>query len=92
MRALGAEAGNWALRTMATGGVWLSGGIARKLLVGPEGTSEAWRQRAREVLLTGFRNKGRLSPLLDAMPLHMITTDDAPLMGAARFALTEAVR
>ncbi len=90
--ALGAEAGNWALRTMATGGVWLSGGVARKLLVGPEGTSEAWRQRAREVLLTGFRNKSRLSPLLDAMPLHMIATDDAPLMGAARFALTEAVR
>ncbi len=92
VRAFGAEAGNWALRTMATGGVWLSGGVARKLLVGPEGTSEAWRQLAHEALVAGFRNKGRLTPLLDAMPLYIITTDDAPLMGAARFALTEAGR
>ncbi|MEO7217801.1 MAG: glucokinase [Gemmatimonadaceae bacterium] len=92
VRAFGSEAGNWALRTMATGGVWLSGGIAHKLLVGPEGTSEEWRQRAREVLLAGFRNKGRLTPLVDEMPIHMITTDKAPLMGAARFALTEAGR
>lgn len=90
--AYGAEAGNWALRTMATGGVWLGGGVARKLLVGPTDTPEAWRARAREVFVTRFRSKGRLSPLLEAMPVRLIVTDEAPLLGAAHFALSETGR
>ncbi|MDE3054388.1 MAG: glucokinase, partial [Gemmatimonadota bacterium] len=61
--AYGAEAGNWALRTMATGGVWLGGGVAHKLLVGPPGTSDSWRERARDAFLARFRAKGRLSAL-----------------------------
>ena len=92
LRAYGAAAGNWALDTMATGGVWLGGGIARKLLVGPTGTSPAWRARAYDAFLSRFRAKGRLSPLLEAMPVHIILTDEAPLMGAARFALAEQGR
>ena len=89
LAAYGAEAGNWALRTMATGGVWLGGGIAHKLLLGSSGTSEAWRARARAAFMTRFLAKGRLSPLLEAMPVHVILTDEAPLLGAARFALAE---
>lgn len=87
--AYGAAAGNWALATLSTGGLWLGGGIARKLLEGPEGTSSAWRARARETFLQRFRDKGRLSPLLESMPVHIIMTDEAPLIGAARFALTQ---
>jgi len=90
--AYGAETGNWALRTMATGGVWLGGGVARKLLVGPKGTSDAWRRRAREVFLTRFRDKGRLSSLLEGIPVHVIVSDEAPLLGAAQFALSEVGR
>lgn len=92
LRVYGAAAGNWALDTMATGGVWLGGGIARKLLEGPTATSAAWRSRAHDAFLSRFRAKGRLSPLLEAMPVHIILTDDAPLLGAARFALAEQGR
>ena len=90
--AYGAETGNWALRTMATGGVWLGGGVARKLLVGPKGTPDAWRIRARKVFLTRFRDKGRLSSILDAIPVQLILNDEASLLGAAHFALLEAGR
>lgn len=86
----GAEAGNWALRTMATGGVWLGGGVARKLLIGPAGTSEAWRARAAAAFLTRFRNKGRFSPMLATVPIQVVMTDDAPLFGAAELAVSEA--
>ncbi len=88
----GAEAGNWALRTMSTGGMWLGGGIARSLLYGPPGTSTAWQVRARDAFLSRFVAKGRLSPLLAAMPVYVIMTDEAPLIGAARFALAEMGR
>jgi len=90
--AYGAIAGNWALSTMATGGVWLGGGIARKLFVGPPGTSDAWRRRAREAFRARFTQKGRLSAILEAMPVHIIMSDEAPLLGAASFALTELGR
>ncbi|MEO7823737.1 MAG: glucokinase [Gemmatimonadaceae bacterium] len=85
----GAEAGNWALRTLAVGGVWLGGGIARKLFVGPSGTSDAWRKRAREAFLNRFRDKGRLSPLLEATAVQVVISDQAALMGAACFAFSE---
>ena len=90
--AYGAETGNWALRTMATGGVWLGGGVAHKLLVGPPGTAESWRLRAVEVFLKRFRDKGRLSALLESMPVQLIMTQDAPLLGAADFAKSEIGR
>jgi glucokinase len=90
--AYGAEAGNWALRTMATGGVWLGGGVAGKLLVGPTGTPAAWRARARAAFLSRFCGKGRLSPLLEAIPVQVIVNDTAPLLGAAHIALVEAGR
>ncbi len=92
LRVYGAAAGNWALATVATGGVWLGGGIARKLLEGPAGTVVDWRARARSAFLSRFREKGRLSTLLAAMPVHIIMTDEAPLIGAARFALAAQQR
>ncbi|MDF1523647.1 MAG: glucokinase, partial [Trueperaceae bacterium] len=88
LAAYGGEAGNWALRTLATGGVWLGGGVARKLLLGPPETSEAWRERARDAFLERFRAKGRLSPLLGTIPVRVITSDLAPLLGAAHCART----
>jgi glucokinase len=87
--AYGAEAGNWALRTMATGGIWLGGGVARKLLVGPPGTPDSWRKRAREIFLSSFQNKGRMRSLLVSVPVGVIVTNDAPLIGAAQCALAE---
>ena len=84
----GAEAGNWALRTMATGGVYLGGGIAAKLLGASSGASDAWRQRATALFLKGFVEKGRFRPMLEAMPVRVIVNENAPLIGAARCAVT----
>lgn len=69
----GAEAGNMALRTMATGGVYLGGGIAPKIL-----------PRLREgPFLEAFRNKGRMRDLLSRLPLLVVLEPRAGLLGAA---------
>lgn len=72
----GAAAGNLALTVLATGGVFLGGGIAprleRPLRDGP--------------FLSAFTTKGRLSPLLARTPVHLILTPDAGLLGAAAVA------
>jgi len=73
---LGAQAGNLALTVLATGGVYLAGGIAPRLVqrldAGP--------------FLTAFRNKGRLSPLLARVPLHVIMNPGVGILGAAAVA------
>jgi glucokinase len=76
----GAEAGNLALKFLATRGVYLGGGIAPRLLE---------RLRAPE-FLRAFSDKGRLKPLLDAMPVAVILADQAALLGAARRAASDA--
>jgi glucokinase len=74
---LAAEAGNAALRVVATGGVYLGGGLPRRLL--PVLTSPPFLDR--------FRQKGRLSPLLRRIPLHVVTRPNIGLFGALHFAL-----
>jgi glucokinase len=74
LHALGAEASNMALKTMATGGVFLAGGIPPKIL--------PFLQDPR--FLESFLNKGRLRPLLETMPLHIVLNDEAALLGSAR--------
>ena len=70
----GAEAGNLALKTLATGGVYLGGGIAPTL--GP--------LLARGRFMRAFTDKGRLAPLLRQIPVRVILDDKAALLGAAR--------
>jgi glucokinase len=72
--ALGAEAGNLALRVLATGGVFLGGGIAPRIL--------PWLRRP--PFLEAFLAKGRLRPLLEDVPVAVIVDDRAALVGAAR--------
>ncbi|GAB1233115.1 glucokinase [Ferrigenium sp. UT5] len=72
----GAEAGNLALKTMSRGGLFIGGGIAPKIL---------------PLLQTGgflaaFNDKGRMRPLLQAMPVKVILNDRAALYGPALFA------
>ena len=83
----GAEAGNWALRTLAAGGLYVGGGIAGKLLGPSNGATDAWRAHARDVFLHGFHDKGRMRPLLESMPVRVILDPHAPLIGAAVCAL-----
>jgi glucokinase len=73
---LGAEAGNLALTVVATGGVYIAGGIAPRLV--PRLDSSP--------LLTAFRDKGRLSGLLSRIPVHVIMNPSVGMLGAAAFA------
>jgi glucokinase len=76
VEAYGAEAGNLALRSVATGGVFVGGGIAPKILPALESAS----------FLDAFRSKTPLEPLLAAIPLKVILNAEAGLLGAAVFA------
>jgi glucokinase len=75
----GAEAGNLGLKVKATGGVFLAGGIAPKILP----------KLATRLFLESFLNKGRLRHLMEVMPVKVITNDKLALLGAARCALVE---
>jgi len=74
--AYGAAAGNLALVGTATGGVYLGGGIAPKLL--PRLQDGAF--------LRAFFDKGRFRAFLEAVPVRVILNDRAALLGAARHA------
>ncbi len=69
----GREAGNHALKVMATGGVYLGGGIAPKIL----------RRLQKPEFLAAFFSKGRMEPLMRSMPVRVILNDRAALYGAA---------
>ncbi|MBP1678714.1 MAG: glucokinase [Bacteroidetes bacterium] len=72
----GAEAGNLALKLCSTGGVFVGGGIAPKLL--PLIQAGAF--------MHSFVFKGRYQPLLEQMPVEVILNEKAALIGAAHFA------
>jgi glucokinase len=74
---LGSEIGNLALKILATGGVYLGGGIPPRLL--PQLRSGR--------LLAAMRNKGRFRPLIERVPLHVILSPKTALYGAAAYAL-----
>ena len=72
----GAEASNLALKAMATGGLFLAGGISPKIL-----------PRLQESLfIQNFLDKGRMRPLIESIPVCVVTNDKAGLLGAARCA------
>jgi glucokinase len=72
----GAQAGNLALTILATGGVYVAGGIApRNLTKLKDGT-----------FVRAFRDKGRLSGLVESIPVHVILNTRIGLLGAASLA------
>jgi glucokinase len=71
---LGGQAGNLALTVLATGGVYLAGGIVQRIL--PVATGQG------QIFLSSFQEKGRLTQLLSRVPLHIIV-DPVVLLGAA---------
>jgi glucokinase len=72
----GAEAGNLALKAMAVGGVLVGGGIAPRMIDRIAGGG----------FIAAFREKGRLAPLMESIPIRVALNPRAPLLGAARVA------
>ena len=80
IRVYGAEAANLALKAMSTGGLFLAGGISPKILPKLQGP----------LFMQAFLDKGRMRPLVESMPVHVVTNDKAGLLGAARCAALRA--
>lgn len=76
----GAEASNLALKAMATGGLYLAGGISPKILA----------KLKSPLFMQAFLDKGRMRTLVEAMPVHVVTNEKAGLLGAARCAAVRA--
>ncbi len=76
VRIYGAEAGNLALRTLATGGIFVAGGIAMSLLPLLESGE----------FLKAFGAKGRMADLVRRIPVAVVKRSDIGLAGSAYFA------
>lgn len=72
----GAEAGNLALKVLPTGGLYIAGGIAPRLLPLLRGGA----------FLEAFHQKGRMTPLVDALRVAVITNTQVGLLGARNVA------
>lgn len=72
---LGAEAGNHALKIMATGGIYLGGGIPPRIL----------SELQKPAFLNALRRKGRFQTMLTDFPVNVILNAQAGLIGAAAF-------
>jgi glucokinase len=80
IRVYGAEAGNLALKLMATRGVFIGGGIAPKLV----------SKLQSDDFMEAFAAKGRFETLLRAIPIRVVLNDEAALLGSARYAGLQA--
>jgi glucokinase len=74
---LGAEAGNLALKTGATGGIYIGGGIAAKI-------SKAFEHPE---FAKYFTAKGRRKEYMEQIPIWLVLNEYLPLVGAAHFAI-----
>lgn len=71
----GAETGNLALKTLATGGIFIGGGIAPKILPALQDGQ----------FIRAFKAKGRFCPLLEKIPVKLSLNPHTPLIGASRY-------
>ena len=69
---LGAACGNYALTYMATGGIYIGGGMITKIL--PLINKEAFEN--------AFLNKGRFKDFINNIPVYVILDETAPSIGA----------
>ena len=72
----GAEAGNLAMKFFATGGLFIGGGIAPKIIKKLKGP----------LFKKSFTDKGRMRSLMESIPVSVILNDKTALFGAALFA------
>jgi len=81
MEILGDQAGNLALTVLATGGMYLGGGIPGRILP----------QLQQGPFMKFFRDKGRFSEMMGRIPVHVIYSSKAALYGTAYDALALTV-
>ena len=79
VEAYGAESGNLALRAVSTGGMYIGGGIAPKLLA----------VMTNGAFMRAFRAKPPLDRMLAVMPVKVILNAESGLLGAAVFAANQ---
>jgi len=70
----GAETGNCALNFLSTGGIFLGGSIAAKIVP----------KMKDPIFMQSFLDKGRMEQLLKEMPVKIVLNDDSGIIGAAR--------
>jgi glucokinase len=71
----GAETGNLALKSLATGGIFIGGGIAPKILSAMQDGK----------FMHAFKAKGRFFPLLEKIPVKLSLNPRTPLIGAINY-------
>lgn len=76
----GARAGNLAMTLMATGGVFIGGGIAPKNL----------KRLADGTFMKAFKDKGFFRRFMEKMPVHVVMEQKTALIGAAQYAASHA--
>jgi len=75
----GSEIGNCALNFLATGGIFIGGSIAAKIVP----------RMQDPVFMNSFLDKGRMRALLADMPVKIVANDDSGIIGAARYTLIQ---
>lgn len=75
----GAQTGNCALNFMSTGGIFIGGSIAAKIVP----------KMKDPVFMESFLDKGRMETILKDMPVKIVANDDCGIIGAARYTLIQ---
>ena len=78
--ALGTLAGDIVLQYMATGGIYLGGGIPPKMI----------KKLSDGIMVSSYLHKGRLTGLVNRTPIYIIKDDRAALLGGAVLAMQES--
>jgi len=76
---LSAETGNLVLKTMATGGVYLGGGIPKRILPFLDA----------ETFLYPFSDKGIMTEMMHQIPVQVILNTNTPLIGCIDYLLNQ---
>ena len=73
----GSQTGDCALNFMSTGGIFIGGSIAAKIV-----------PRMKDpIFMQSFLDKGRMQSLLRDVPVRIVLNDDSGILGAARYTL-----
>ena len=75
----GAQTGNCVLNFMSTGGIFIGGSIAAKIVP----------KMKDPVFMESFLDKGRMGALLKDVPVKIVVNDDCGMIGAARYTLVQ---